>query len=372
MKKERFKEFFTGSPFWRAVKRTIAVCIAILLVIFTSCILYAFAVDIVYKSWIRPYTTDRVWMEEALSERFAFQKMCYSNRSRIYDKSEKKVILNKVNWIAMSNDGDSLAVFARKGKRGYINRFTGKVVIPEVYSRAWVFSEGLAAVEKDGELLFIDHSGNVVIDRNFIADYENLKYAFKHGYCVMRSTDNRKLGLIDINGDWVLDAGYDVLYYCKGFWVAETDGQSRLYTGDLERMFPFDETTDISLYDNAIEVRYADHTAKRFDFDGNVIVDFIIDEVSNLRYETTEVRNDLTVPEDEYVDTRVYGVADCQCYMVRSSDCRPDYYGLLNRDGEVVTPPMYTDIEAIGKGLYLCQPDGVILDNNGRRVSTMK
>ena len=139
------------SSYGKFVKRIFAFCVTILMVLFTVCVLVAFTKEIVYDKWIRPHTDDRVWDERHISNYIVFQEMYYSDKNRVYDKSKGKVLLEDVDWIVVSEDKDSLAVFARNGKRGYINRFTGEVVVPEIYTRAWIFSEGLAAVEKNGE-----------------------------------------------------------------------------------------------------------------------------------------------------------------------------------------------------------------------------
>lgn len=385
MKKVTFKEFFATlfgglwqavlwilglfgykdeSVFGKVVKRIFASCVTILLVLFTVCILYSLATDVVYDEWIRPHTDDRVWEEKYISNHIVFQNMYYSDEKRIYDKTKEKVLLKDVDWVVTSYDKDSLAVFARNGKRGYINRFTGEIAIPELYTRAWVFSEGLAAVEKNGELLFIDHSGNVVIDKDFQVYHDNPKYAFKNGYCMIKNPIDGKMGLIDRAGNWVLDAEYDNLFNNEGFWQVEKDGLVGLYTAELNVMFPI-ENAGIYIYDGIIEVRCADHTARRYDYNGNVVVDFVIDDVSNMQYETTELRNDLDVSGGEYSDNRVYGIANCQRYLVRSGNLCDNYYGLLNRNGEIVTQPIYTGIQAIGKDKYLCYPDGVIINDKG-------
>lgn len=356
------------SSFGKVVKRIFASCATILLVLFTSCVLYAFATKVVYNEWIRPYTNDRVWNEKYISNHIVLQSMYYSDESRIYDKNKKKVLLEDVDWVVTSDDKDSLAVFSRNGKRGYINRFTGKITVPELYTRAWIFSEGLAAVEKDGELLFIDHSGKVVIDKDFQVHFNDPKYAFKKGYCIIQNPIDGKLGLIDKNGNWALNAEYDNLFNNEGFWQVEKDGYVGLYTAELNVMFPVDNT-GIMISNNVIEVRHADHTAKRYDYNGNIVVDFVIDEVSNLQYETTELRNDLEISGEEYVDRKVYGIANCQSYLVRSGNwLTEDCYGLINRNGELVTQPIYTSIQAIAKNLYLCQPDGVIINDRGEIV----
>lgn len=356
------------SPFGKTVKRIFASCATILLVLFTGCVLYAFATEVVYDQWIRPRTTGQMWEEKHISNHIVFQQIYYSDKGKIYDKNKRKVLLKDVDWVVTSHDKDSLAVFARNGKRGYINRFTGAIAVPESYTRAWVFSEGLAAVEKNGELMFIDHSGKVVIDKDFQVHFDDPKYAFKNGYCMIKNPVNGKMGLIDRTGRWVLNAEYDNLFNNDGFWQVEKGGRVGLYTADLDMLFPV-ENTAIYICDDWIEVRHADHIARWYDHEGNITVNFVIDEISNLLYETTELRNNAESSDDECMDNKIYAIADCQQYLVRSGDYNtPDYYGLLNRNGRIVTPPIYTSIEAIGKDLYLCQPDGVIINDRGEIV----
>ena len=188
------------SSFGKVVKRIFALCATILLILFTGCVLYAFATEVVYDEWLRPHINDKVWNEKHISNHIVFQQMYYSDKGRVYDKNKRIVLLNDVDWVVTSSDKDSLAVFARNGKRGYINRFTGEIAIPENYTRAWVFSESLAAVEKNGELLFIDHSGRVVIDKDFQIHFDAPKYAFKNGYCMIKNPVDGKMGLIDRTG----------------------------------------------------------------------------------------------------------------------------------------------------------------------------
>ena len=59
-------------------------------------------------------------------------------------------------------------------------------------------------------------------------------------------------------------------------------------------------------------------------------------------------------------------MAKCRCYEAESG-----WYGLMTAGGQIVTPPSYTSIEAIGYDLYLCKDnieDGVILNGKGERV----
>ena len=104
-------------------------------------------------------------------------------------RSEEKV-LRDVNWISgIGNEEDSLLCFASHGYRGYLNRNTGEVAISaDRYIKGWLFSEGLAAVvDKDSTVLFINPSGEVVLDKRF--KYSTLPanhgIMFKNGYCPM-------------------------------------------------------------------------------------------------------------------------------------------------------------------------------------------
>ena len=58
----------------------------------------------------------------------------------------------KFDWTS-SSPNDSLGVFCSDGKRGYYNSYTGKIVVPAQYRRAWIFSEGLAGVQKNGHIV---------------------------------------------------------------------------------------------------------------------------------------------------------------------------------------------------------------------------
>lgn len=354
--------FSDSSKFWKVVKRIFAFCATFVLVVYCCAILYG-----IYDDCIQPRISRNIYSEHFISNHISVQRRYYTDKVRVYDTDKKKVLYKDIEWVATSDDKDSLAVLARNDRRGYINRFTGELVIPEIYTRAWVFSEGLAAVEKDGRLIFIDHEGKVVIDKGFQVYYNNPRYAFKNGYCMIQNSETGRMGLIDKSGNWALNPEYDNLFNNEGFWQVEKDGRTGLLTADLDEMFPI-ENTDITINDGVIEVRHADHIARRYDYDGRLLVDFVIDEVENILYETTELRQNMD-EEDYYeeFDNKVYAVADCQRYTVRDGQ-GSEYCGLVNRKGVIVTKPVYYSIQAIGKGLYLCQPDGVILNNDGKRV----
>ena len=56
------------------------------------------------------------------------------------------------------------------------------------------------------------------------------------------------------------------------------------------------------------------------------------------------------------------------CYAVNAVDASMLYYGLMDRNGKRITPPVFTSIEAIGMDLYFCKPQGIVINGKGKRV----
>ena len=367
MKKKLFSVFNNGSVAWRIFSYS-AAALVFVLAVWTG---GAFVYNIVIDNWIRPAFDGRCWGERYISNTISYQWR-YGRRggTRLCDEASGKVLMRNIDWVAASDDNDSLAVFAKGRKRGYLNRFTGEVVIPLEFTRAWVFSEGLAAVEKDGRLVFIDHSGRVVIDKGVEVDSDRQGYAFHDGYCILGEPEGGKVGMIDKSGNWVLEPVYDNVSNDSGFWKVRKDGLYGLFSAELDTVLTISKTR-ICIFEDAIEAGHPDHTSRLYDFEGNVIEDFRIDGVESMYYETGELLAG-TGEYDEYsgeYDTYdiVYDAAECFRYYVNPYGATY-YYGLMDRQGRRTTPPLYSSITAIGKDRYLCQPNGVIIDGKGRKV----
>lgn len=222
----------------------------------------------------------------------------------------------------------------------------------------------------DGRLCFIDHTGQVVIDRGHRVYSVNRGFAFKRGYCVVWEPTTGKAGLIDRKGDWALEPEYDYIVNDEGFWCVGNEERYGLYTEALEPMFPV-ENTNISICNGTITVRHADHIARQYDYAGNLLNPFLIDGVESMMYETAKLVTDEYLIDEECCEGAIVpGIANLLRYRVSSENWHTsDYYGLLGRDGRIVTQPLYTSIQAIAPDRYLCQPDGVILDDRGQSVN---
>lgn len=117
----------------------------------------------------------------------------------------------KYSIISTVSENDSLAVYEYFDKRGYINVNNNEVVISarkNDYEKAWLFSEGLAAVMKDGKIGFINAANEVVIPFEFHCSSRYSCYKFENGHCVISNKDG-KMGVIDTSGRWVLEPVFD-------------------------------------------------------------------------------------------------------------------------------------------------------------------
>ena len=137
-------------------------CVCTVITIFSLMFLYVFVDEIILDEWqrvARRYACIGIPSEERhLSNHILFQK--YGSKTRIVNEVTGEVTMkNVMNVVTSVDKSDTLAVFFKDDKRGYLNRNTGKVVIPAKYSKAWIFSEGLAAVVEDGELKFTNREG---------------------------------------------------------------------------------------------------------------------------------------------------------------------------------------------------------------------
>ena len=75
---------------------------------------------------------------------------------------------------------DPIVIYNLNGKRGYYDVSTRRFITGADFGHAWIFSEGLAAVEKDGLVGFIDETGKLVIPFQFpYVEYRD--YVFENG-----------------------------------------------------------------------------------------------------------------------------------------------------------------------------------------------
>lgn len=230
----------------------------------------------------------------------------------------------KFDWTS-SSPNDSLGVFCSKGKRGYYNSYTGKIVVEAQYRRAWIFSEGLAAVQKNGHIGFINRKGETVIPFHFPYHGNPLsEFVFKDGHCVVADTTG-KCGVIDREGKWLIKPLYD----------------------------------NISIYEDHAIVSKAG-IRMQVDYDGRVLNAFVLDAIEALTY-TEQERFENREGEIEYISKTIK--TGLFAYRVGGR------WGLMDSNCNRLTEPLYSNIAAVDKNMFratlLDRYSEVILNSRG-------
>ena len=133
---------------------------------------------------------------------------------------------------------EGLAAVCKEGKWGYIDK-SGKVVIDYTYDDAYSFSEGLAHVNIGGDNYYIDKNGKKVIK----LQYDKFGF-FADGMASVCRGD--KWGYIDKSGKEVIPCIFDEANdYINGRAVVKNNGKSGVInrTGDI--IIPFVESCSI-------------------------------------------------------------------------------------------------------------------------------
>jgi len=313
----------------------------------------------------------KAFLSEELSDDLAFYDYSGDKLGYLADANGKKVLKN-VFWISKPMEGDSLVCFCDGEHRGYFHMRDGQVVVPPTYDHAWVFSDGLAGVENQGRVMFLDPKGTIAFPGNFAYDEDDDGYVFHKGHCAVHDSTAIRMGLIDHTGAWTLPPVYDKVVPIDTFWFVDKDNLQGIFTFGMKEVMPLTDA-HFSIRDTTFEATFADHSISTYTLQGKLIATNQIYEVEQMMYDTREVvypTSHSEEEEEEYSDeespyTRK-AVATCQRYQAEW-----EWYGLLGPDGRIVTPPIYSSIEAIGKDLYLCKPvysQGVILNSKGQRV----
>lgn len=213
----------------------------------------------------------------------------------------------KFDWTS-SSPNDSLGVFCTDKKRGYYNSYTGKIVIPAQYRRAWVFSEGLAAVQKNGMIGFINRKGDVVIPFRYPYHGNPLSsFVFENGHCIVADTTG-KCGVINRKGEWIIQPKYDNIDAYEEYVIASSAG--------VRKQLTYEEKT---------------------------INSFVVDNIKALTF-TEKERYENKDGEIVYLDIEVK--TGLFSYSV-GGRC-----GLMDANCRRLTDPLYSRIIAVDKNMY--------------------
>ena len=304
------------------------------------------------------------WGDDSMSENVCAHYF-HDNKYRVYNLYTGKYTTPKLNWISDAQDNDSLAVYAIRNRRGFINVINGEIIIDAEqndYRKAWVFSEGLAAVLKDDKIGFINEKNEVIIPFHYkYTEDDNMyshSYLFHNGFCAMANTEG-KYGLIDKTGKWAVKPIYDEVWtpHESGYRIIINDGKYGVLDSICNVVYPV-EYDDINILSDGF-ILNKEGKKWQVDLSGNIIQPFMYDGTYYLNY---------PVGYSENGDIQ-YAFADYLKYEVAGS------YGIINRiTGEAITPATYSDINMLSQEVFEVQDsesyDWYLIDTEGNVVST--
>lgn len=246
---------------------------------------------------------------------------------------------------------DTLTVFVEGSNRVFLHIYSGKVAIPAQFERAWIFSEGLGGVVKDGKLGFIDHRGNLVIPYQFkyLSDSKNkIDFVFKGGYCSVIG-ENNKHGLIDKNGKWAIQPQYDYINKpVNGYRMIKKDDYYGLIDSTLSIVLPIQYQWIVFNKDGFLVTK--DGMQYLLDFDGKTVLQpLVVDSTEELWYQTDQQNaQGESIPKlSDYCVYRIYG--SCGLFDTKNN--------------KIVTKAVFSNIKAINNNLFECVLIGYF--NNG-------
>jgi hypothetical protein len=334
------------------VRRTIVASFFLIALAFAALVAYA-----IYDDTMGRWYSDKTLSDDVVVYYFS------DDTYRVYNKSIEKYTTPRIDWVTDAASGDSLGVYAVGGRRGYINVKNGEIIInakTNDYEKAWVFSDGLAAVMKDGKVGFINVDNELVIPFQF--DYSSNRwgdtgYLFHDGYCVMTNKDG-KFGLIDISGNWVVEPEYDELWnaHKTGNRIVVNDGKHGVLDSCGNVVYPT-EYFYIDIWEDGF-VLTKDGRKWQEDYEGNIVNPFVIDGVNCYMKYPVSYSNENGVE---------YALSDYAEYFVNRNS------GIMNRiTGRPITPALFEDVNMISDKLFEVQDaetyDWYIIDIDGNIV----
>ena len=326
-----------------------------------------YGISQIYHVYIKDDANDAFNSSKALNANYRF----YENGGHSYvrDVQTRKKVLKNICWMAgADNLEDSLLCFASDGYRGFFNRNSGEVSIPaDRYRKAWLFSDGLAVVmESDSTLKFINPAGKVVADPKvkYATLSANRGYLFKNGNCPAKG-ENQLWGLLDKKGGWSVTPEFDDIVFTRNnCWICYKNGKQGLLNDKLQLVVKPDYR-EVLVTDKGIEVLLEDYTRQLLDFNGEILEHHIYTNIKELSYKSS-------VDDDAFDGYGYeYELSPYLEYQTTYTSRRPARVGLMDPNGNPVTPPLYTSIEAVNANCFRCFFAYVNQDSDDEEVASI-
>lgn len=151
----------------------------------------------------------------------------------LYNTETGEIVADNLDWVRWN--GDSIAVVSADGKRAYLNINEGRLLMQPTFEKAWQFHEGIAAVQINDRIRFINTKGEFVFNGSFPIPSERVSdKMFYDGLCIMPNDDG-SIGIINKQGEWELSPKYEFVQRDNNGWYrAFKNGVTTLLTPNLD------------------------------------------------------------------------------------------------------------------------------------------
>ena len=248
-------------------------------------------------------------------------------------KTGDVVIPFKYDWVSDFREG--LAVVELNGKLGYINK-SGKEIVPPKYDEAKFFHEGLAPVKLNGKWGYINKSGKEVVPPKY--DYV---WDFKEGLADVEL--NGKQGFVDKSGKEVVPLKYDnVWFFEEGLAGVELKGKWGFIDKSGKEVVP-------------IKYDYVDNFSEGL---AGVELNGKWGHINKSGKEVVPIKYD-------YVDNFSEGLAITKLKGKK---------GFVDKSGKEIVPLKYEDVRDFREGLVMVELNGKwgCINKSGKEVVPLK
>ena len=222
---------------------------------------------------------------------------------------------------------DGLSAIEKDNLWGFMNE-KGEIVIEPQYSFVQVFHEDVAWVKKDDHIFFIDKNGNPIIDTD---TWKNYDFEFSEGLLAVKNNDD-KWGFIDKKGNIVIEPQWDEAEsFSNGLAAVSLNGK-----------YGYINTSGQLIITPTWEY------VSKFNESGTA---FVIQNMDN--------------PEVGFINTKGEYIATTQytaCHGYGENlltVCQNGKWGFIDVNGNTIIEPQYTDASVFSNGLANVEIDGV-------------
>lgn len=323
----------------------------------TSLVRYDYAYKLVKEARQKAHMAEEKWRGMPLSRDVVYKDFPnVRGKGYVENLYTGNKTVEHVEWVrpicSIIDAPDTLAVFSRfeegRGSRkGYLNIYTGEVVLPDIYKHAWNFKAGDHAVVclENDSLYVIDRSGKFKSKGFKSTNQLKFGFVFNDGLCIMENNDG-KFGLINPYGEWSLNPDYDWITRNPrtGAYKVLKDGLFGVIDSDLSIVLPI-KFKDIDFnepfndpnmerdwyYKVGYWVENNDGTRGYYDENANFITNSPYSELRPLEYNWHQDKDgQLHQTTSDYIAYRT-----------------GQKWGLMSKRGQIITKPLYNWLRAI-------------------------